>query len=200
MHKTPPRQRPQTAPQNARRPDPPRHPALPAATIPRGWKRRLDCIDDQRGQVHAPCTTRCRFAAYAARGVSPRRACRPERPRPPRRRRSSPRVIACALTTSPPPRRACRILEAPPPDSRNNALPALGPPGIGSPPPPVADHASPAWRAATPRRAQPIGSPPMRMNSLRDSRRLRPSDPLPLPVFSLLTLSFPPSALAQSGE
>ena len=80
------------------------------------------------------------------------------------------------------------------------SAPRLQTPSVRSPRPSVADHASPAWRAVAPRHAHPIGSPPMQMNSLRDSRRLRPSDPVPLPVFSLLTLSFPPSAFAQSGE
>ena len=81
------------------------------------------------------------------------------------------------------------------------ALPALG----RVPPAPRrsvhADDGSPPSRASPPRRAQPPHSPCGRMNSLRDSRRLRPSDPPPPSVSLLWTPPFPASRLpSQSGR
>ena len=82
----------------------------------------------------------------------------------------------------------------------SHALPALGPPGSGSPPSPVADHASPAWRASLPARAAPAPARRRRPAAAGMPPPSTPPDPLPLPVFSLSTLSFPPTAFAQSGE
>ena len=62
----------------------------------------------------------------------------------------------------------------------SHALPALGPPGSGSPPSPVADHASPAWRASLPARAAPA-----------PARRRRPTAPPNPPRHDLQTR--PPS-------
>jgi len=64
---------------------------------------------------------------------------------------------------------------------RRRRLPAVA--GRGSPP-----RAAPA--PARRRRPAAAGMPPPST----------PPDPLPLPVFSLSTLSFPPTALAQNGE
>ena len=75
-------------------------------------------------------------------------------------------------------------------------LPASGPQSGRLPATRPAQSALPVRRAVAPRHAHPRASPARRMNSLRDSRRLRPSDPLPLSVFLFWIFSFPPAAFA----
>jgi len=175
----PPRHRPAPRPGRARTHHSPTAAAQNTRTAP-----RAEVGPFRRPRLHPPPATRRRS----------RRFSEVRRPTPPALRRAPAPFVRRGRTAG-----GGRRATHPATEPRQSA-PRLQTPSVRSPRPSVADHASPAWRAVAPRHAHPIGSPPMQMNSLRDSRRLRPSDPVPLPVFSLLTLSFPPSAFAQSGE